>query len=104
MAESEAAANKSTAGRMQDFIFARELSEVYLLLDHVSGRADKTLAAAERRAEAAQNLAAADPFDMPDTPPDWIERICKIGWPAEGTTIQQAEQAATFLRAQDRLN
>ena len=28
---------------IQDFIFLRELSEVYLLLDHISGRRDKSL-------------------------------------------------------------
>ena len=28
---------------MQDFIFVRELSKVYLLVDHLSGRWDRTL-------------------------------------------------------------
>jgi hypothetical protein len=46
MSQSDATAKTSTTGRMQDFSFARELSEVYLLLDHVSGRSDKRLAAA----------------------------------------------------------
>jgi hypothetical protein len=45
MSESDATAKTSSTGRMQDFIFAREPSEVYLLLDHLSGRSDKSLAA-----------------------------------------------------------
>jgi hypothetical protein len=32
-------------GPIQGFIFKRELAEVYLLLDHLSGRSDKSLAA-----------------------------------------------------------
>lgn len=60
---------------MQDFSFAGELSEVYLLLDHVSGRSGKRLAAAG--GGRVEKHAAADPFDRPDPPPDWIEEICK---------------------------
>jgi hypothetical protein len=76
--------------RIQDFIFARELSEVYLLLDHVSGRSDKSLAAIT--GESVEDEA------------DWIARICEIGWPPTGTVIQRAAQAAILLRAKDRLN
>ena len=76
---------------IQDFIFVRELSEVYLLLDHISGRWDKSLYRAE-----------------PDQPerrdPKWIETICKIGWPVHGTKVEMADQAAVLLRAKDRLN
>lgn len=76
---------------IQDFIFVRELSEVYLLLDHISGRWDKSLYRGE-----------------PDQPerrdPKWIETICKIGWPVQGTKVEIADQAAVLLRAKDRLN
>lgn len=76
---------------IQDFIFVRELSEVYLLLDHISGRWDKSLYRGE-----------------PDQPerrdPKWIETICKIGWPVHGTKVEMADQAAVLLRAKDRLN
>ncbi|MES2319126.1 MAG: hypothetical protein V4631_16740 [Pseudomonadota bacterium] len=78
-------------GHIQDFIFVRELSEVYLLLDHISGRWDKSLYRAQ-----------------PDQPerrdPNWIETICKIGWPVQGTKVEVADQAAVLLRAKDRLN
>jgi hypothetical protein len=91
MAMSEEAAQERGRERMQDFIFARELAEVYLLLDHLSGRSDKSLAAA-----------IGDGEDK--TGSDWIEKICKIGWPPNGTSVEQAAQAATLLLAKDRLN
>jgi hypothetical protein len=82
-----------TAGgqRVQDFIFARELAEVYLLLDHLSGRSDKSLTAA-----------IGDGKD--DTGSEWIQKICAIGWPPKGTLVEQSAQAATLLLAKDRLN
>lgn len=78
---------------IQDFIFLRELSEVYLLLDHVSGRWDKSLAEAEADKSANQGLGAG-----------WLERVCEIGWPPSGTEAKQAEEAAVLLRVKDRLN
>jgi hypothetical protein len=77
--------------RVQDFIFARELAEVYLLLDHLSGRSDKSLTAA-----------IGDGKD--DTGSEWIQKICAIGWPPKGTAVEQSAQAATLLLAKDRLN
>jgi hypothetical protein len=78
---------------IQDFIFLRELSEVYLLLDHVSGRSDKSLI----------NLGEDGPADLAPSP-GWLEKICEIGWPPSGSEVIQAAQAATLLRAKDRLN
>lgn len=80
---------------IQDFIFVRELCEVYLLLDHISGRWDKTF-----------------PQTAPGTAPDAlsandsvsVEAICKIGWPVVGNSVERAQQAATLLLAKDRLN
>lgn len=82
-AEDEDSAPRAT--HIQDFIFLRELSEVYLLLDHVSGRSDKSLST--------EVFTAA-----------WLQQICEIGWPPEGSPIQQAQQATTLLRAKDQLN
>ncbi len=75
---------------MQDFIFARELAEVYLLLDNVSMSTGKSLPAA--------------PKAGPDQPQDLIEQICRIGWPPTGSTADRAHQAAVLLRARDTLN
>jgi hypothetical protein len=66
---------------IQDFIFVRELSEVYLLIDHVSGRWDKSL-----------------------NDGGLIKAVCEIGWPPTGTEVQQAAQAAVLLSAKDKLN
>lgn len=77
--------------RMQDFIFTRELAEVYLLLDHLSGRSDKSLTAAfGEQADNPENVS--------------IKKICAISWPPKGTAIEQGEQAETLLLAKDRLN
>jgi hypothetical protein len=78
---------------IQDFIFLRELSEVYLLLDHISGRWDKTLTGTD-----------ADHFADPVLGADWLEKVCEIGWPPTGSEIQQSQQAAVLLRVKDRLN
>jgi hypothetical protein len=77
--------------RVQDFIFARELAEVYLLLDYLSGRSDKSLTAAIGDGK-------------PEAGRIWIEDICKIGWPPKGSVVEQGAQAATLLLAKDRLN
>ena len=70
--------------QIQDFIFARELAEVYLLLDHLSGRSDKTLT----NVLSQQN----------------IKEICEICWPPRGTIIEQAAQAAALIVTKDALN
>jgi hypothetical protein len=75
---------------IQSFIFARELSEVYLLLDYISGRSDKSLTALLKKNS--------------DSEPDWIQRVCEIGWPPTGTAVQKADQAALLLEAKDCLN
>jgi hypothetical protein len=80
----------SAAGQIQDFIFARELSEVYLLLDNVSMSTGKSLPAAPQAGDV-------DGQDL-------IEQICEIGWPPTGTTADRAQQAAVLLRARDTLN
>jgi hypothetical protein len=72
------------APRIQDFIFARELAEVYLLLDHLSGRSDKTLTTVITEEK--------------------IKEICEICWPPKGTAFEQAAQAATLMLAKDALN
>ncbi|KQV87874.1 hypothetical protein ASD15_27890 [Massilia sp. Root351] len=69
--------------QIRDFIFVRELSEVYLLLDFISGRWDKGL--------------------EPDVQM-LIEEICEIGWPPEDGPKTQAHQAAILLNAKDKLN
>jgi hypothetical protein len=77
--------------RIQGFIFARELAEVYLLIDFLSGRSDKSLLAA---------LGGADEKAGKDV----LTEICEIAWPPKGNAIERAMQAATLMAVKDRLN
>jgi hypothetical protein len=86
--------NPEKTPRIQDFIFYRELSEVYLLLDHISGRWDKTFYTDK-----------ADSSNMDTAGPSWLLTICEIGWPPHPHgPLDQARQAAALLRAKDMLN
>jgi hypothetical protein len=76
---------------MQDFIFSRELAEIYLLLDHISGCSDKSLATALGDGTDASGIAA-------------ITEIFEVHWPPEGTRKQRAMEATSLLIAKDKLN
>ena len=77
--------------QIQDFIFYRELSEIYLLLDHISGRWDKSFYNGDHK----------DQF----CGPVWLRKVCQIGWPpSSGSDLVQAEQAEVLLCAKDKLN
>jgi hypothetical protein len=80
--------------RIQDFVFSRELAEVYLLLDNVSTDDSKVLPASPN----------ADPLFAKEPGKDWIQQICEIGWPPEGSAQDQALDAAKLIRARDILN
>ncbi|KQV59458.1 hypothetical protein [Duganella sp. Root336D2] len=74
--------------RIEDFIFVRELNEVFLLLDHISGRWDKSL----------YN------FHSHDDGEPHIDELCAIGLaPPEGDQ-QRVAQAVKVLCAKDKLN
>jgi hypothetical protein len=78
----------------QVFVLDRELSEVHLLLDNVSANPNTTLA--ERMAST---------HGLEDGLPDnWIEEVCRISWPPEGSDDDKAEDAALLIKAKDRLN
>jgi hypothetical protein len=76
------------------FVLDRELSEVHLLLDNVSANPSTTLA---------ERLASTQGFED-DLPDDWIEQVCRISWPPDGTDDDKAEDAALLIKAKDRLN
>jgi hypothetical protein len=91
MATSDEVAQERGGQRIQDFIFARQLAEVYLLLDHLSGRSDKKLTSVIGDGEEKAGK-------------DWIQKICEIGWQPKGTAAEQADQAVILLQAKDLLN
>lgn len=78
--------------QIRDFILVRELNEVYLLLDHISGRWDKTFASLETPGN------ANDPAQVS------LKDICEIRWPKHNSAKEEAEMAETLLRAKDKLN
>jgi len=74
--------------RIEDFIFVRELNEVFLLLDHISGRWDKSL----------YN------FHNHDDGEPHIDELCAIGLAPPDSDEQRVAQAVKVLCAKDRLN
>lgn len=74
--------------RIEDFIFVRELNEVFLLLDHISGRWDKSL----------YHL-----HDHDDGEPH-IDELCAIGLAPPDSEQERVTQAVKVLCAKDRLN
>jgi hypothetical protein len=74
------------------FVLLRELSEVHLLLDNISANPNTT-------------VGDAAPAPLPEElGPQWIEKICEISWPPDGSTEERAEDAALLIRAKDYLN
>lgn len=82
-------------GRSRDptvFLLLRELSEVHLLLDNISANPNTT-------------VGEAAPAPLPEElGPKWIDRVCEISWPPDGSTEERAEDAALLIRAKDYLN
>jgi hypothetical protein len=75
------------------FVLERELAEVHLLLDNVSANPHTTVA--ERTVETGTE---------DELPSDWIEKVCDITWPPQGTDEDRADDAALLIRAKDHLN
>lgn len=73
----------------RDFVLVRELSEVHLLLDHLSASPTKAL-----------------PDDAPngDGETAWLRDICEVKWPPEKSDEGKADDAALLIRSKDRLN
>ena len=81
-------------------LFERDLSEVYLLIDFISGRADKSLAGLK---DVTTQDAAGNSVDKM-LPQKVVEEICKLRYPPQDSPEQTAQQAAFLLVVKDRLN
>jgi len=79
---------QSDTQRIEDFIFVRELNEVFLLLDHISGRWDKSLYAS----------------GVVDDGSPHIDELVAIGLTPAGSDTDRVAQAVKLLQAKDRLN
>jgi hypothetical protein len=73
------------------FVLKRELSEVHLLLDNVSGNPTTTV---DDRMDVNRPALLED---------DWVERVCEINWPPEQDS-DKAYDAALLISAKDYLN
>lgn len=83
-------------GLLDRLIFEQDLNEVHLLIDFVSGRADRTLA----------TLTMPDPT-APEkllTAAEIVEAITKMRYPPQGSDAVNSENAAVLLLAKDRLS
>ncbi|MEA3001393.1 MAG: hypothetical protein QOH81_181 [Sphingomonadales bacterium] len=78
---------------IQDFILARELAEVYLLLDNISSGKSKMIPT------------DANDIFAKDKTKTWLEQICEIAWPPDPQDhSSHAANAAKLIRAKDMLN
>ncbi len=88
----EQAARTRASRDPQVFVLLRELSEVHLLLDNVS-------------ANPASTISDRSPVKRPkELKANWIEEVCEISWPPDGSSDEKAEDAALLIRAKDHLN
>jgi len=81
-------------------LFLRDLSEVHLLFDFISGRAGKTL---DRLGGTFKVNVHGKPFGNL-TSAEVVEEICKIGYPPTGKLEANAEEAAFLVVVKDKLN
>ncbi|MBV8593451.1 MAG: hypothetical protein JOZ27_04015 [Caulobacteraceae bacterium] len=94
------ALNKPPRMFAEDELFYRDLSEVHLLMDFISGRADKSLGGL--KGACAHTDSAGQVIDM--SAQDIVADVCKISYPPDGSRDAQAGQAAFLLFVKDRLN
>ena len=83
----------------EEELFLRDLSEVHLLIDFISGRGDKSLAGLS-------DIVTVDSAGgkIALTPQRVVEEICMISYPPEGSLEATAQQAAFMLVVKDKLN
>jgi hypothetical protein len=88
----EAGRHKRASRDPQVFVLLRELSEVHLLLDNVSANPANTVS---------EHASVKRPRELDA---DWVEKVCQISWPPDGSEDEKAEDAALLIRAKDYLN
>jgi hypothetical protein len=77
----------------REALIERDLNDVYLLMDHLSGRPDISIS----------DLTLHNPAD-PSNPVPLIEEVCKIRWPLAEEQFAHAKQATVLFKARDKLN
>ena len=87
--------------QLQEEMFWRDLNEVHLLMDFISGRADTSLTNLKDvpNPDVGKPNAAATL-----TPQEVLQRVCLIRFPPVGTPEQKARDASLLLLVKDKLN
>jgi hypothetical protein len=124
MSGTETAAANDSQALMDALTFDSDVKEVFLLIDHISGRSEKSLKnldtsgielpASENGADAPDTVVApaqavavpAAKAPAPDKPSisDVLHRLCQIGYPPDPDATTKAHKAAFVLMLKDRLN
>ena len=97
--------------------FNSDVNEVFLLIDHISGRSEKSLKDLDTTGIELPAAQGADPVSValpqpdiqstaPDKPllADVLHRLCQIGYPPHPDATTKAHKAAFVLMLKDRLN
>jgi hypothetical protein len=83
---------------VDELIFKRDVNEVFLLIDYISGRTDKSL----KDLDVEKLEVAGAPALV--TPGQVLRKFCEIGYPPVPEPRVKAENAAFVLEVKDRLN
>ncbi|MBV9967237.1 MAG: hypothetical protein JO008_16255 [Alphaproteobacteria bacterium] len=82
--------------QLERLVFDQNLDEVHLLVDFVSGRADRSLASL--------TIPSPDDPTIPMSSRQIIEKIAEMRYPPNGSDAANADNAAILLLAKDRLS
>ena len=93
---------RSTGGvsALVDDLLRRDLDEVYLLIDYLSGRSDRSIRTVQL--EVSDNGETAT--ESTTKKENLIDAVCRIRWPPENDQAHASKQAATLFKARDQLN
>lgn len=103
------AANQQPVDRAQQalvdsYIFISDVNETFLLIDHISGRTEKSLGDVETKdIELPVPPAVAPPNGHPSVAEVMLQ-LCQVGYPPDPDPVARARKAAFVLVLKDRLN
>jgi hypothetical protein len=91
---------------VDELIFKRDVNEGFLLIDHISGRSEKSLKDFDtEKLEIPGRPPPATPGQTPPATPSQVwQKFCEIGYPPVPEPRIKAENAAFVLEVKDRLN
>src|SRR5271163_1260599 len=76
-----------------DDLIEHEFADVYLLINHLSGRADRRIGTVELEG-----------CPEPGKKVNLLDQVCQVRWPPDRDQPKSSAQAATLFKARDKLN